>query len=419
MVKPWNASWKHWLGALVALGSLGWAQASEVESARHGGNSLRWERIDSPAPVRGIDGKVHAAACSGYPGTDPRFSFWARKGKSRNLAIYFEGGGACWDNGTCSYPLVGLPPEVPQFFVPQVPPGTDPATMDGIFKTDNPANPVRDWDMVYIPYCTGDIHIGSATKTYTSVGNAALGLPPGVPLTIQHRGFDNFMVVLEWARKNFKNPNKVLVAGSSAGGYGATANAPWVARAFDDAELYVVADASQGVTNAGFDNGNPGRNSWNPQLDRRTFGSNSPALPGNELMRRAAQADRDGRYAQFTTGFDGVQIGFYAVMAQQFGAGSCPNPVVEWHNRMSAQIQSDASSLRNFRHYVAAGDFHTVLRSPAFYTEGSAGPTVATWLGDMLANRRGWEHRNGQGHGGGSHWRNESCPGCLVQLPCQ
>jgi hypothetical protein len=93
--------------------------------------------------------------------------------------------------------------------------------------------------------------------------------------------------------------------------------------------------------------------------------------------------------------------------------------VVEWHNKMSTQLQSDASSLRNFRHYVATGQFHTVLRSPAVYTESSAGPTVATWLGDMLANRRGWENGNGQGHRDGSHWRNEACPGCLVQVPCQ
>ncbi len=158
-----TSTWSVWLGAMAlvgALGGAGAAHATDLEAQRHGNASVRWERIDSPAPVRGLDGKVHAAACSGYPGTDPRFSFWARKGKSRNLAIYFEGGGACWDNNTCSAPLVGLPPEVPQFFVPQVPPGTDPATMDGLFKTDNPANPVRDWDMVYIPYSAGDIHIG-------------------------------------------------------------------------------------------------------------------------------------------------------------------------------------------------------------------------------------------------------------------
>ena len=54
-----------------------------------------WQRIDNPAPAMGLDGKLHKAQCSGYPGTDPTFRFWARKGKSRNLVVYFEGGGAC------------------------------------------------------------------------------------------------------------------------------------------------------------------------------------------------------------------------------------------------------------------------------------------------------------------------------------
>ena len=56
----------------------------------------------------GEDGKPHAARCSGFPGTNPRFSFWVRKGSSRNTAVYFEGGGACWDNTTCSLPIAGL-----------------------------------------------------------------------------------------------------------------------------------------------------------------------------------------------------------------------------------------------------------------------------------------------------------------------
>lgn len=380
-----------------------------------------WERIDSPAPVRGEDGKMHAATCSGFPGTDPKFSFWARKGKSRNLAIYFEGGGACWDNTTCSLPVIGAPPNVPQFFVPQVPPGTDPAQMEGIFKSTDPANPVADWDMVYIPYCTGDIHTGSATKTYTSIGNPAIGLPPGAPITLQHRGFDNFMVVLDWTKRNFRHPAKVLVAGSSAGGYGATANSPWVGRAFPWSPMYVVADASQGVTNTGFDTSDPGRQGWNPQLDRQAFGRNASTLPGNELMRRAARYDPYSRFAQFTTSFDTVQIQFYGAMKQAYGGGTCPNPAVDWHNQMSAKLQSDVRRQDNLKHYVAAGTYHTILSSPALYTEASAGPTVATWLGDMLAARGPWwggASAEAQGHRGGSHWRNEACPGCLAQVPC-
>lgn len=371
-----------------------------------------WQRIDNPEPSMGLDGKLHRAQCSGYPGTDPRFSFWARKGSSKNLVVYFEGGGACWDNLTCTFPIAGLPPQVPQFFVPQVPPGTDPATTGGIFRSDRPENPVADWNMVYIPYCTGDIHSGSATRQYTSVGNAALGVPPGLPLTINHSGFDNFMVVLEYARKHFNKPKSVLVTGVSAGGYGATLNSPWVGRAFPQAHLFVLADASQGVTTPNFDNGNPGRNSWNPQLATWVFGSGSPAVAGGEVMRRAAQGQPKAKLAQFTTSFDGVQIGFYGLTKQFYGpGGSCPNTAVDWYQQMSRQIVADARDVGNFRYYVAGGTYHTLLRDDNFYNETSAGPPFANWLSDMLANQGG---TNGQG----GQWFNRACPTCLVDLAC-
>jgi hypothetical protein len=370
-----------------------------------------WQRIDNPGPVTGLDGKKHSAQCSGYPGTDPSFRFWARKGSSKNVFVFFEGGGACWDNLTCTFPIAGLPEQVPQFFVPQISPATDPATFDGIFRTDNPANPVHDWSMVYIPYCTGDIHTGSTSKAYTSVGHPVLPVPPGTPITINHRGFDNFMVVLDWMRKNIDKPKNVLVTGASAGGYGATVNSPWVGKAFPQAHLYVVADASQGVTTPAWDQGNPGLGSWNPQLAPWVFGTTLP--PGREFMRRAAEGQPHAKMAQFTTSSDTVQIGFYGVMKQFYGpGGACPNPAVDWYQQMSRQLIADGSEVGNYRYYVAGGTYHTLLRSPTFYTEASPGPTFAQWLDDMLDNRGGTR-------GQGGRWFNASCPTCLIDWPCQ
>lgn len=366
-----------------------------------------WQRIDNPPPVTGLDGKVHTATCSGLPGTDPSFKFWARKGSSKNLVVFFEGGGACWDSLSCTFPIgSGLPSPAPQFYVPQIAPATNPAAYDGIFRADNPANPVADWNMVYIPYCTGDIHIGSATKTYFNVGN------PFLPQTydIRHRGFDNFMVVLDWMRKNIDKPKNVLVTGASAGGYGATVNSPWVGRAFPQAHLYVMADASQGVTTPAWDRGDPGLRSWNPQLAPWVFGSTPPA--GREFMRRAAEGQPRAKLAQFTTSLDEVQISFYGVMKQYYGpGGSCPNPAVDWNQRMTRQLLADGSEVGNYRFYVAPGTYHTLLRSPLYYTEASAGATFADWLGDMLANRGGT-------NGVGGQWFNAACPGCLVELSC-
>jgi len=391
---------------LLALGLLATAGVHARGPAPSGPG---WQKIENPPPVT-VDGRSFSATCSGYPGTDARFSFWVREGRSRNTVVYFEGGGACWDGLTCSFPIAGLPAAVPQFFVPQVPPGTDPARFDGIFRTDRADNPVRDWTMVYIPYCTGDLHAGSATRTYTSVGNPALGLPAGVPVTIQHRGFDNFMVVLDWMRRHLDRPQRLLVTGPSAGGYGASLNFPWLARAFPQAQMFVLADASQGVTTANWDRF--GRSNWNLQFAPRAFGPDPAALRSAELLRAAARSHPRAKVAQFTTTFDTVQIGFYGVMRQFYGpGGDCPNLAVDWYRQMTTQLVDDDARVPNFRYYLAGGDYHTLLRSPLFYDEASAGVPFNRWLGQMLANRGGTG-------GSGGRWTSVACPNCLVALPC-
>lgn len=395
---------------LFALGAL----VISSPAALAAGPTGTWQLIDSPPPVKGLDGKIHKATCSGFPGTDPTFRFWARKNPaSKNLMVYFEGGGACWDNLTCSNPMTGGSQPL-QFFVPSVPSNAGPETADGIFRMDRPDNPVRDWNVVYVPYCTGDLHSGAATKTYTSVGNPALGLPAGVPVTINHRGFSNTMVALDWARKSFGKPERVLVAGVSAGGYGATANSPWVGRAFPHSRLYVLADSSQGVTTSTFDTGMPGRESWNPQLAPWVFGSNPDQVAGNDLLRRAAWGQPLARFAQYTPAFDDVQISFYGLMKQFYGpGGSCPNPAIDWYQQMSKKLVVDALTAWNYRFYVAAipnGPFHTVLRGPEFYSETSAGQSLTSWIDAML-----------DGVGPlpfGLPWLHRACPTCIVPLPC-
>ena len=49
-------------------------------------DAAQWRRIDNPPPIAtGADGLPHAASCSAYPGTDPTFRFWVRKGDPAKL----------------------------------------------------------------------------------------------------------------------------------------------------------------------------------------------------------------------------------------------------------------------------------------------------------------------------------------------
>jgi hypothetical protein len=373
------------------------------------GAQALWQTVDRPPPVIGADGLLHEATCSAYPGTNPRYRFWVHPGDPRKLAVVFDGGGACWDDLTCSFPSGGrLRKPALQFYTPAIPRDVDPSRYGGMLDLENPANPVHDWTVVAIPYCTGDVHLGSTDRLYDTVGH------PGLPaqITIRHRGYDNFMVVLDWIARNVApGVSDLLVAGASAGGYGAAAHFPWLARQYPQARLSVLADSSQGVTTPGFESGTPGRGSWNVQLPAWVFGTDPSATPSAELLRRAAEAYPDGRFAQYTTTEDSVQVGFYAAMRLFYGPpapGSCLRVTPDWNQQMLATLVEYRASLPQFRSFVLPGDEHTIIGGDAFYADTPAGVRFADWLRAMLDRSPG-----------APPWPNAACPDCLTPLPCR
>ena len=68
---------------------------------------------------------------------------------SKKLMIFLEGGGACFNAVTC---LVN-----PSAFSGNNYTGSS----AGIFNRADIANPVKDWNFVDVPYCTGDVHAGN------------------------------------------------------------------------------------------------------------------------------------------------------------------------------------------------------------------------------------------------------------------
>ena len=59
----------------------------------------------------------------------------------------------------------------------------------GIFDRSNPENPFKDFSVIVVPYCTGDVHIGDASRRY---GDDPSSRP------VAHRGYRNVAAVLGW-----------------------------------------------------------------------------------------------------------------------------------------------------------------------------------------------------------------------------
>ncbi|MEZ6022212.1 MAG: pectin acetylesterase-family hydrolase [Hyphomonadaceae bacterium] len=326
-----------------------------------------WEEF-TPQATR-VDGRWIDPTCSDAPGVIGLSLLGAPRWPDR-LVIFFAGGGAAWNDITCSVPrLANGRPETAS-----TPPSCTQTTIQrfsGMFDLSNPNNPVRDWSFIYVPYCTGDVHSGSNTATYTDPDT-------GEPFTIQHRGADNFRIILRWAEENFRRPARILVAGSSAGAYGAATHYARIRSTFPRGQAAFIGDAGQGVMT-----GNCSPCAWHYDVPRSLFDRSPPTI-NDDLVARLAERYPNDRFAQFTTAHDYTQTAFYALMG---GENACRT----WTEKMTHDL-SAREEASNFRAYVAAGQMHTILRSPAFYSETSGGEPFAVWFHALVERgAQGWE----------------------------
>lgn len=270
------------IAAALTLGGCSVARADASADVETG-----WVQI-TPAPTR-LDGRLYEATCSQAEGTDPAYRFWFRRGAADGLVVFFDGGGACWDDITCAIPRRReAERDDDGFYKAELIPSDNPNRFSGIFDFNNPRNPVRDWSIVYVPYCTGDVHSGSNTAHYSDPDT-------GEPYTIEHRGADNFRVVLQWLKDNVAQPGQILVAGSSAGAYGASTHYPRIRAAFPRGRALMLGDAGQGVMTQSFLDQRDA--SWRFALPREVFARNTTLTPEIDVVGRLAERYPHDRFA--------------------------------------------------------------------------------------------------------------------------
>jgi hypothetical protein len=151
----------------------------------------------------------------------------SRNAASDKLMIYFEGGGACFDSTSC-------------LISPGTTDGFTAEKKEGLFNRAHAENPVADWNIVYVPYCTGD----------TFGGTRADSVVPGVDGVHQFVGYNNTKTFLQRIVPTFPNVKDILVTGISAGGYGAAQSAVLVQRAFPATKVKLLDDSGPGFSTA-------------------------------------------------------------------------------------------------------------------------------------------------------------------------
>jgi hypothetical protein len=167
---------------------------------------FQWETVELP---------VSSGASCGN-GTPYRF-FVNRTPLSKDVVMVYEGGGACWDQKAClgEGKLAATNPDgVPPDYMKSI------NVAFGLVTPFNARNSpqavqTQGWNMVFLPYCTGDVHSGSKVTVYADAY-------PDRPRVQYHAGAANIEAAAGWLRANLGQPRNMMLTGYSAGGVGST-----------------------------------------------------------------------------------------------------------------------------------------------------------------------------------------------------
>lgn len=176
-----------------------------------------------------LDPKSGASCGDGSP-----YKFWVkRRAHTSNILTILEGGGACWNYTSCKNDMlkgitqnlfkpVGQKDRLAFFSASTLKQNSVFASLvrsiASVLTADfapNYKNKTQKWSKIYLPYCTGDVHLGFRTHIYTDPNDASKHL------TVHHKGAINMLQVGAWVRNNLEAPAQFMLTGQSAGGVGA------------------------------------------------------------------------------------------------------------------------------------------------------------------------------------------------------
>lgn len=308
---------------------------------------LDWERIDPGGETR----------CS----KDTPYAFWVRPGTSNNVFIYFQGGGGCFDAATCG--TVGS-------YKDSVPDSDNPNnTIGGIFDLDNPQNPFKDDHLLFVPYCTGDVHSGNQIVTYDPIN--------GESFEIFHHGNINVESTLEWLFSEVETPERVFVSGCSAGSIGSIIHTPRIIEQYPDSYVVQLGDSGGGLTSF-FEDWDIDQSydvadtfpDWIPGMDDEI----APAFTISKYTTAVSNHYPNATFAQYNAEDDSTQRRYYVADGGQ---------AEEFPNALQIALNEIDQNSENFYSYTGAGERHCILKHTAFYNEQVDDVFFHEWVTDL------------------------------------
>jgi hypothetical protein len=296
---------------------------------------------------------------------------------SQKVMIFLEGGGACFNEFTCAEnPSTFGASDFAQRF-PSASDGGAPESGQGIMDR-NPENPVSDWNFIYVPYCTGDIH----------GGNNPAGVVQHVAGTQAFVGYANVDLYLQRIVPTFSGATQVLLTGASGGGFGAAANYAHVQRAFGSVPVDLIDDSGPYMEDPYLPAclQNQIRELWgvDSTLGADCAGAcNDPNSFFLDLAKSVVTKNPNRQFGLMESMDDGTITTFFG-----FGNDDCMVSIGQESAAMFSagltDIRTQLAADTNAGSFYFPGTDHTSLEDDNYYSRVAGTTPLTTWVGALV-----------------------------------
>ena len=338
----------------------------------------------------------------GLCGDGSPYHIYLRFGPSDRLVIYLSGGGIAWHPYSADNPVTGGRVAVgsPNFYWNNLRPFTEIYNINTGITDNSERNPFSRCSFAVITYATGDFHIGDRDYTYTRAqaeeGHEGQGssIPPqsehklesGQTRTVHFHGYQNFHAAMREMVKYFKDPERILIAGESAGAFAVPALAPEIIEEYYPGcqNITLLSDSAQLFRK---DWRQIVKNQWHAQSrfyqcisSENLFMDWYDALMDRYRDRCTCLYAGSVRDYLLSTFLNDYKTGSFTTNA--FVQELYYKQVPELLSRFHETAPKGGIFLYNFKQPLSGGTIHTAVRNPHFFLKNEGTCSMARWLRD-------------------------------------
>ena len=319
----------------------------------------------------------------GMSGDGSEYHIYVKKAQSDRLCVFLSGGGMAWNAFTAARPVTGakVAAGLPNYYWNNLRPFTQFMNINtGITEIGNSRNPFDAWSFVIITYATGDLHVGDNDFPYEG--------EDGSQQILHFHGHRNFQEAMRICRTLFPLPERLLIAGDSAGGFAVPALTDEILSVFypDCREVTLLSDSSQLYYRRWK---STARDVWKADREKwECIRSNNLTVDWYRHLY--------GRYG------DRLRY-LYAGSVRDYLLSAYYNDVTHREYRTDAEVQEQffrqmrnmirdlknitpgfgvfVYEFRNLR-FLLGGTVHTAVRQKRFYFRNHGSVSMARWLAD-------------------------------------